>query len=154
MSIHPQTDLIAIASPDNIIKLWDFDGRKVGELEGHRAEVWSVSFSPNGQLLASASADRTVRLWRIEDGTEVKIFQGHEAAVLSVSFSSDGNQLASASEDRTIKLWRVDNLEPQTPDLQSILRYGCNWLQDYLKTNPTVSERDRHICTPFPEHDC
>lgn len=147
MSVHPQMDLIAIASPDSIIKLWSFSGQKVRELAGHRAEVWSVAFSPDGQLLASASADRTVRLWRVQDGTEVKIFQGHEAAVLSVSFSSDGKTLASASEDRTIKLWWIDQLEPQTPDLHSILRYGCNWLQDYLKTSPNVSDRDRYICT-------
>ena len=47
---------------------------------------------------------------------------------------------------RSIKLWRLDNLQPQASDLEGLLEYGCNWIRDYLRTNPNVSESDRHLC--------
>jgi WD40 repeat protein len=55
-----------------------------------------------------------------------------------LSFSPDGKTLASASLDRTMILWNLD--------LEDLLRRGCNWLRDYLKTNPNVSDSDRHLC--------
>jgi hypothetical protein len=52
-----------------------------------------------------ASEDRTVRLWDVASGTELRTLKGHTAAVLSVAFSPDGARLATASEDRTAKVW-------------------------------------------------
>jgi WD40 repeat protein len=63
---------------------------------------------------------------------------GHNAGVRSVSFSPDGKTLASASIDGKVILWNLD--------LEDLLKRGCNWLQDYLRTNPNVSESDRHLC--------
>ncbi|MEH1998250.1 MAG: hypothetical protein V7L00_05785 [Nostoc sp.] len=78
---------------------------EVNRLEGHTDVVWGVTFSPNGQLLASGSRDRTVKLWR-PDGTLLQTLKGHTDAVTCVNFSPDGQTLASASLDRTVQIWR------------------------------------------------
>jgi serine/threonine protein kinase len=83
------------------------DGSLVRTLTGHTDEVWSVSFSPDGSLLASGSEDKTIKLWRVADGLEVRTLTGPTNWVRSVSFSPDGRLLASGSVDNTIKLWRV-----------------------------------------------
>ncbi|MCS6923577.1 MAG: caspase family protein [Fimbriimonadales bacterium] len=74
---------------------------------GHTSKVTSVAFSPDGRYLASGSADNTVRLWRVADGTLVRTLTGHKNEVTSVAFSPDGQYLASGSWDKTVRLWRV-----------------------------------------------
>lgn len=58
-------------------------------------------------MLASASYDRTVRLWSVADGTELTVLTGHTDFVADCAFSPDGTLLASASDDGTVRLWRV-----------------------------------------------
>ncbi|MBW4427796.1 MAG: AAA-like domain-containing protein [Nostoc desertorum CM1-VF14] len=74
---------------------------------GHTAAVMAVDVSPDSSLIASASVDKTIKLWR-RDGTLVATLKAHQGAVRSVAFSPDGRILASASEDGTIKLWQRD----------------------------------------------
>ncbi|MDZ8187551.1 MAG: caspase family protein [Nostoc sp. ChiSLP02] len=75
-------------------------------LEGHSAEVSSVSFSPDGKTIVSASNDKTAIIWG-HDGTKLRTLTGHTGTVRSVSFSPDGQTIATASFDRTVKLWRT-----------------------------------------------
>ncbi len=82
-------------------------------LQGHEAWVSAVSFSPDGEVLASASSDGIVRLWR-KDGTPIKTLEAHEAWVSAVSFSPDGSVLASASYDGTVRLWKKDGTPIKT----------------------------------------
>ncbi|MBN3962336.1 hypothetical protein [Nostoc sp. NMS8] len=77
---------------------------EVNRLEGHTDIVWGVTFSPDGQLLASGSRDQTVKVWR-PDGTLVQTLKGHTDAVTCLSFSPDGQTLASASLDKTVQIW-------------------------------------------------
>jgi len=77
-------------------------------LQGHSHQVLSFHCSPDGQTLASGSADRTIKLWAIGTGQGLKMLQRHTNQVLSVCFSPEGQTLASSSADETIKLWDIN----------------------------------------------
>jgi WD40 repeat protein len=77
-------------------------------LRGHRSRVVSVAFSPDGQLLASGSEDRTIRIYRASTGEVEAVLRGHRDGVRSVAFSPDGALFASSSDDQTIRVWCVD----------------------------------------------
>ncbi|BAY28466.1 protein kinase [Nostoc carneum NIES-2107] len=74
---------------------------------GHTNSVYSIAFSHDGQILASSSFDKTIKLWEVATGREIRTLTGHTEGVYSVVFSHDGQMLASSSYDKTIKLWEV-----------------------------------------------
>jgi WD40 repeat protein/serine/threonine protein kinase len=71
----------------------------------HTGPVWSVTFSPDGKLLASAGADHTVLVADALTGDALRTLKGHSGQVRSVVFSTDGTRIATASDDETVKTW-------------------------------------------------
>jgi WD40 repeat protein len=74
-------------------------------LEGHSEAITGVVFSPDSRVLATASFDRTVRVWNPANGAEVVCLRGHEHAVSCVAFSPDCRFVASGAADRTVRIW-------------------------------------------------
>ena len=82
--------------------------------EGHTDYVSSVAFNPDGQTLASASRDGTIRLWDPHTAQPKTLLIGHTETVNGIVFSSDGQTLASVSRDTTIRLWDPRNGQHKT----------------------------------------
>jgi WD40 repeat protein len=76
-------------------------------LAGHGDIIHDVAFSPDGNLLATCSYDRLIKLWDVETGKEIRTLQDHSDAIYGVSFSPDGKLLASGAADRAVKVWDV-----------------------------------------------
>ena len=81
--------------------------RCIRTFEGHKDDVYSVSFSPDGRYAISGSEDYTLKLWDVASGECIRTFEGHEMGVYSVSFSPDGRYVISGSLDETLKLWDI-----------------------------------------------
>ncbi|MEH2040527.1 nSTAND1 domain-containing NTPase [Nostoc sp.] len=95
---------IALVRNDNTVELSSTDGKLIKILQGHKDKVYQISFSPNGESLATASEDKTIKLWR-RNGTLITSLNELNK-ISKMSFSPDGEIFVTASEDKTIKLWR------------------------------------------------
>ena len=83
-------------------------------LHGHERWVLSIAISPDGNQIASASWDRTIRLWNARTGEHVATLHGHTSELTSVVFTPCGSRVISASEDRTVRIWNTKTGAPVT----------------------------------------
>ncbi len=95
-------------------------------LQGHTDWIGRIAWSPDGRLLATPSADRTVRVWNAGTGQTVLTLQGHTNAVIAVSWEPNGRLLASGGDDGTVRVWDADTGHPvrnpmeHTGDVKSV----------------------------------
>ncbi|KAL7953004.1 WD40-repeat-containing domain protein [Trichoderma compactum] len=94
--------LVDIDSIEGVKSDWDAQWQT---LEGHSTFVTAFVFSPDSQIVASASDDGMIRLWDVTTGTHRQTLVGHSDRVTEIFFSPDGGLITSASHDHTIRLW-------------------------------------------------
>jgi WD40 repeat protein len=80
-------------------------------------DVNAIAFSPDAKVLATAHKQKVIKLWSVEDGSELATLKGHAMAVKAVAFAPNGGMLASGGNDDKIKIWSVpDGKEIRTLD--------------------------------------
>jgi transducin (beta)-like 1 len=116
----PSGSLLASCSDDCTAKVWDVESDRTDPLydfQSHEQEIYTVKWSPTGPgsknpskkaLLATASFDGSVRLWKIDDGSCYRVFSRHRDSVYSVAFSPSGDYLASGSLAGQLYIWKID----------------------------------------------
>ena len=110
VAAHPTLPLLLSCSDDMLIKLWDWDrGWQCTQIfEGHSHYVMQVAFNPKDtNTFASASLDRTVKVWSLGSPVPNFTLEGHERGVNAIDYYTGGDRpyLASGADDQTIKIW-------------------------------------------------
>lgn len=75
--------------------------------KGHELAIVAIAVSPDSAFVATASKDKSIKLWETRTGREVRSFLGHEMTVSNITFSRDGKWLLSGSYDKTVRIWGV-----------------------------------------------
>ena len=139
--ISPRGDLIATASDDRLVILWDLATLTIRRvLRGHRQRARACVFSPDGSQLLSASMDGTIRIWSVDGGGSLHTLGNPSVRMLGCAWSPDGRLVASAAGDGTLTIWDAEtgekNLEIHSP---SQYEWDCSFSPD-LRTLASAAE--------------
>ncbi|MTI21009.1 CHAT domain-containing protein [Fulvivirga sp. RKSG066] len=78
---------------------------------GHNASIKAVAFTKDGKYLLTGSRDKTVKLWEIASGRELRTYYGHESTINDIAISPDGKTFLTSSADKTARLWSIETGE-------------------------------------------
>jgi WD40 repeat protein/tRNA A-37 threonylcarbamoyl transferase component Bud32 len=111
--------VLTVGVLDKTPRVWNVaTGQPFAFTSPHQGSIKSVSFSPDGRWLATASLDQTARIWEATTGQPRIPALQHDGVVNSVAFSPDGAWLVTTSSDRTARVWAAATGQPRTPPLQ------------------------------------
>ncbi len=106
VAFHPDGQHVIVAYDDGASRLWQ--GQTfIRKLPGHTSAVLDVTFSHNGNLIASAGDDGTIKVWEMATGQVSYIIVGHSGGVTAVQFTHDDSRLVTAGRDNTAKIWQA-----------------------------------------------
>ncbi len=113
------------------MRVWDaMTGQPVTPPLRQDGFVWSAKFSPDGQRIVTASADKTARVWDTRTGSPVTSPLKHEDAVSSAEFSPDGRRIVTASYDKTVQVWDAQTRAVLSCDAVTTRRpSGLDWAE-------------------------
>ena len=109
VAVKPDGKAAVSVGEDNQVRFWNpaADGKQIRASGGHGKAIFRVMVHPKAPLLATCSADQTVRLWNLDNGGALKTLSGHTDWVYALSFSSDGALVASGSWNGEVKIWKT-----------------------------------------------
>ncbi|MEL7036477.1 MAG: trypsin-like peptidase domain-containing protein [Cyanobacteria bacterium J06592_8] len=118
IAVSPNGQILATASDDGTIKLWDLTTAintdtlpLLHTLKDHSNAVLSVEISADGRTLASGSWDNLIMIWDLQTGRLLNTLIGHQQLVSAIAISPNGKILASGSKDNTIRIWNLETGE-------------------------------------------
>jgi WD40 repeat protein len=103
--------------------------------------IFGMAFSPDGKAIATANADKTVKIMDRASGKLLKTLSGHTAEAYALTYSPDGKKIVSASRDNSLKLWNAETLS-----FDELVRRGCVLLENYLESSPTLPPEQKQMC--------
>ncbi|KAL1410896.1 U3 small nucleolar RNA-associated protein 13 [Vanrija albida] len=170
LDIAPNDRFLVSGSQDKLVKVFEIDFtpssagasggvKHIGTCKGHRRGVWAVKFSRNDRIVASGAADRTIKLWSLDDFACLKTFEGHTNSVLRVDFLTSGAQLVSSASDGLVKLWNIrdeecvatlDNHEDKvwalavSPDERTLVSAGADSVATFWEDSTEVEQAEKN----------
>jgi WD40 repeat protein len=111
IGLAPQGDKIAYADPNHAVIVYNVQRKQQEHVfYGHVNTVFKVKFSPNGQFVASASADGSVKIWEVLTGNRVADL-AHNGRVISMAWHPDGTHLISGTNENIVYLWELSTFQ-------------------------------------------
>ncbi|KAJ3287172.1 hypothetical protein HDU79_005897 [Rhizoclosmatium sp. JEL0117] len=133
----PTNDIVT-AGNDTTLKVWGQRDTQPDQDKSHTFDVTEVSASQDNKYLASASKDKTIRVWDVTQGRCVSVKSGHKDWVNTIAISRDSQIIASGGKDQTIKVW--SSLPHQPACLRTLTGHS-----DYIKSVAISSDNKRIV---------
>ena len=134
VAVSPDGSLLAVSGKKKEVKVYAADGTEKFTLSGHKDEVGSVRFSPDGRLIATGSWDGSLILWNASDGSRIKSLPASAGEIYALAFSPESNFIAFGGTEKALWIVKTDdlNLSADIFELENTVR-AVDWSPDGKK---------------------